>query len=557
MTAPLGPLWEVSDAEGDPPSPLGPEEIREALSRTPKPSVPTDYNVDEADFWRHRFIPPGSVLEFFSPITARGGEDPLPTAAVLVLGVESLATGLWLTVRSLGGSTADEKREVDKYFKGSKKRVHICYPGRDGRCPEQEEEALHLKKFRWFPPGDYDGSFLTAYGRKLVRDARKLEVGAGATPAPEHPPHPRSHGGPESEVEKRLGALRRKATPRVSFAGNVAPPAPVGAHGSRASPRDGTGGVHHPSASLALARCEKEVKKEVEEITDSEKSTERMKKKSKKKFGEVLAKAARMRNAAESRSEDRRSRSGSRTKKKKKKHKKKHNSDSEDSSSGPHSSTSDESLMAPLKKRSKKSPGSVYRMLEETAVEKLSADGVVEEGYEAQGLRGQRPKILTYYQLVLRPHLDVRSRDSTELAMLSRSLDLLRDGRLPELADVLAARLLAVDASTRQGWSTARHLEIFGEDDEGAVPAHVMLSAQKHARQVARAGGKGSWTRSPTWTGEAWQYENRPGPKGKDGKGKGKKGKGKGKAQKGNWNNWNQDRKDAVPSREDKPEAKG
>lgn len=51
-------------------------------------------------------------------------------------------------------------------------------------------------------------------------------------------------------------------------------------------------------------------------------------------------------------------------------------------------------------------------------MERLAADEVVEEGYEAAGLRGQRPKLHTYYQLLLRPHLDPKSRDNKELAML-------------------------------------------------------------------------------------------------------------------------------------------
>ena len=46
-----------------------------------------------------------------------------------------------------------------------------------------------------------------------------------------------------------------------------------------------------------------------------------------------------------------------------------------------------------------------------------------EEGYESASLRGQRPKLLTYFQLCLKPHLDVRSRDCRELAV-TRSLDL-------------------------------------------------------------------------------------------------------------------------------------
>ena len=58
--------------------------------------------------------------------------------------------------------------------------------------------------------------------------------------------------------------------------------------------------------------------------------------------------------------------------------------------------------MAPLKRRALKTPGSVFQMLEESAVERLSADGIVEEGYEASGSKGQGPKLLTYYQLPYR-----------------------------------------------------------------------------------------------------------------------------------------------------------
>lgn len=200
--------------------------------------------------------------------------------------------------------------------------------------------------------------------------------------------------------------------------------------------------------------------------------------------------------------------------------------------------------MAPLKRRSLRHPGSVFQMLEEHAVERLAVDGIVDEGYEASGLRGQRPKILTYFQLVLRPQLDPKSRDCKELALLARSLDLLRDGRLAELADVLSARLFAVDTAGRQGWQTARHLEVFCEEDQTGAPTHVLLSAQRHQRQVEKAGGKGSWPKQSYWPGGEWRAEGPQKGKTKEGKGKGKKGKGKNKWQKGNWQYWGSDGKD-------------
>ena len=288
------------------------------------------------------------------------------------------------------------------------------------------------------------------------------------------------------------------------------------------------------------------VKKEVEEILSDTASEAKKKKRPVKKrtMGETLMKAAKVRIAVEDRKEKKKkSRSRSRSRRRRKKRRRSSESDN-NSSSSRGSSSSGASMMAPLKKKSQKAPGSVFQLLEQQAIEQLSADGVIEEGYEAAGLRGQRPKMGTYYQLILKPHLDMKSRDAKELAMLARSLDLLRDGRLPELADVLSARLLAVDTSTRQGWGMARHLEVFCKEDTGSVPAHVLLSAQRHARQVEKAGGRGSWQRWPASYGGDWSSDGKGKSRGKEAKGKGKKGKGKGKGGRGGWNTWGPDPED-------------
>ena len=122
---------------------------------------------------------------------------------------------------------------------------------------------------------------------------------------------------------------------------------------------------------------------------------------------------------------------------------------------------------------------------------------------------------------------------SREISLVARCLDLLREGRLAHLADTLAARLLAVETASKQGWGTAKYLEIYGADEEGPVPAHILLSAQRHQKQVERAGGKGSWPKASQWSWNEWGPDNRQKGKGKDGKGKGKKGKGKGKSKGG------------------------
>jgi hypothetical protein len=97
---------------------------------------------------------------------------------------------------------------------------------------------------------------------------------------------------------------------------------------------------------------------------------------------------------------------------------------------------------------------------------------------------------------------------------------------------------MAVETAGKQGWNTARYLEVLDEGDESSAPAHVLLAAQKHCRLVEKAGGKGSWSRQSGWYSYDWQADQRQKGKGKDAKGKGKKGKNKGKGGKGAWANW-------------------
>ena len=545
------PAWQVSSGEeGADCGPLTPTQMREHLAGLPKPSAPTIYDTTEVDFWRHRHLPAGSVIEFVDPDSDLA--EP-PHVAVLVIKTESLPTGLWLSVKCIGSPDPQEKKRASGYFRGGRRKIHICSLV-DGECPLADEDALHLTKFHWFPPGDYAADWLTSHGKRVVASGKDLELAdQRAAPPTPSPPGLGAGGDGTSLVEKRLSALRARA-PRVSFADPPAHPISGGQEGRPRGREAGTGGGSRASGSQEVALTA--VKREVEEILDSEGSDQRKRSKKKKDLGSTLAKAAQARRAVEAREEKKKKRSRSRSGSKKRKSKKKKRSSSSDNSrSKDDTSSSDESLMAPLKKRSRRHPGSIYKMLEETAVERLSADGVVEEGYESQGLRGQRPKMLTFFQIVLKPHLDPRTRDYKELSMLARSLDLLRDGRLAELADVLSSRLIAIDTASRQGWQVARHLEVFDEGEENTAPAHVLLAAQKHARQVQKAGGKGSWGRSDQWGAESWGLEPRPKGKGKEIKGKGKKGKGKGKPWKGQWGNWSAEGKDKTADGKKKPEG--
>ena len=407
--------------------------------------------------------------------------------------------------------------------------IHLCYLVK-GVCRVADQPGVHLQKFTWHPPGNFNAKWLTKNALALVAKGKTMATEASMG----FPAAPGSAGldpsTPGSNVENRLEAVKRKAalrSGRVTFNPAVQNLAPLVPGASGLTPlQAGPSATRASSSGLVPSRTAM-MKQEPTAIESSGDEKIQPKDKKKKTLGASLALAVQQQQNKASRKEEKRKRDRSRSKSKKKKKKR---SSSDDQKSKEEESESSDSMMPPLKKKSKKNPGSVFRLLEGQAVEALAQDGVVDEGFSVDAKGNNRVKLHTYFQLALRPHLDPKTRDCKELGLLARALDLLREGRLEEVADVLAARLIAVDTATRQGWGTARHLEIFGGEDVGTVPTHVLLSAQRYNRQVEKAGGKGSWQTAQTWQGNGWNTPK--GRKGGDGKGKNKKGKGKGK------NNW-------------------
>ena len=506
--------------------------VGDALASGPKPDSPRECHLAEADFWRHRHMPPGSVIETMAYEADGVGTKGL--AALLVQAVESHDTGMWLSVSVVGAETDDLKKELQQYFRNGRRQVHLCYTDSSGGCPLITDPAWHVMDFKWFPPGDYDSPFLSSYGKKKVKDGPRM-----ALEFQKNSGRPTGKGRGEgavsaSKTERRLEALR-SASKRVTFNEE---PVDITSSPLAAGNQDGRRvGILRPPAGPSVRRPASpalmdKVKSETEtiDLTRGKASASRSPSRKRRAVGDALAKAALTQQKAAERKERARS-----SKKKKKKRSRKSRKSSDEDSSATQSSSESSSLLPPLKRRSQKDPGSVLRMLEEQAYEFLSRDGVVdalEEGAEPS----QRPKLVTYYQLALRPGLDPKGRDSKELALLCRSLDLLREGKLDALADTLAARLIAVETATRQGWPVARHLEISTNEEEGTAPAHILLAAQRHGKQVEKAGGKGSYYRAGSWA-QDWYSESRPKGKGKDQKGKGKKGKPKGKGNKA-WGQW-------------------
>lgn len=232
-------------------------------------------------------------------------------------------------------------------------------------------------------------------------------------------------------------------------------------------------------------------------------------------------------------------------------------SDSDDSDAGTvkgrldSDEESDLECEAPLRKRAAKQPGSVMEMLIRHAQEQMDRGSLLEGDGSKAGLTSGI-KISTYFALLIRPYHATNSPLVRELYALAQCIDLLRMGRLPETADALASRFIAVHTALSEGnWLTASQLELFPLEPVASASTATMLEAHKHRRLVWKSQG---WGQNTRWWGGAGKGKNNSGgnEKGRKGDSKGK-GRGKGKGanrdqswgSKGETNPWRDNKEDA------------
>lgn len=154
-------------------------------------------------------------------------------------------------------------------------------------------------------------------------------------------------------------------------------------------------------------------------------------------------------------------------------------SSSEEESSSQESSSESEPL-APLLKKSLKSPGKVLRLL-------------VEHAQHTGGV-----KMATYFNLLIRPYHPTTSRDMKELHHLAICLDELRSGRLGALGDSLASRFLAIHSAVNEGgWRAAQFLELHPLEPTCSCRRRSMLTWWRRVRaSTSPAAGLGRAVRS-------------------------------------------------------------
>ena len=213
-------------------------------------------------------------------------------------------------------------------------------------------------------------------------------------------------------------------------------------------------------------------------------------------------------------------------------------SSSEDDFSGlsdEENSSSEKEYEAPLRRKSKERPGSVLELLLQHARDQLdqSASVALPAGHRADaGI-----KLVSYFQILLRPHLGPITSAVREMYHICVVLDLLRRGQLDLMGDSLAARFLALHQSILDSsWVAAKHLEINALEETTAASTSLLLETRRHAKLAAKAlgnesnpwgkGRRGGYGRG----GKGKKGDDEWNPKGK-GKDKGKKGRGR-----GNWN---------------------
>ena len=233
-----------------------------------------------------------------------------------------------------------------------------------------------------------------------------------------------------------------------------------------------------------------------------------------------------------------RSRGGSkkRSKKKKDKGKKKKRklvngvlvstSSSEDSCSESSGDETDE-FEAPLRRRAKSSPGSVLRLLVRKAQTALDQSSLVEVDPTVNSAITAGVKLVTYYQLHIRPHHSHARGQMRDMHLMAQTLDLIRSGQVALACDHLAGHFLATHQSLLdQGWGQARFLEVMEGEETNATSAAILLETRRHAKASMKAETPDAWFpgRNRSWLGG-------------DGRGKGwwQPEKGKGKGKKGKW----------------------
>ena len=370
-------------------------------------------------------MPLGSV------ITMTWSDDAHRTpglVALMVTGCDFEESGVWLDVKLLGADTEWARKLAISQFSRKKLQVHCCFDPDRYKCL-QADEAFHITEFGYWPPGNFKAAYVDR--SKMSMMGKYLEELKG--------PPTGEKGDPGKTTPDRLAALRQRLISAKGREGGGSP---------SVSFQSGSG---LKSILRRPAPPSPSVKREVATlVVSSDSEAPRPKKKTKRDqgVGSALYAAVEQRQLLDRKTGAEISLASSSKRKKKKKGKKKKRKDSSSGSSSSSEGSSSDELKPPLQKKAERRPGSVLKMLMDHVRLSLSdlSLGHPEEGGAGSSVTSTA-RVQSYFQILVRPQLHNRQRDEKELFSLALGLDLLRQGQIEKVADLMVGRYIAVETA--------------------------------------------------------------------------------------------------------------
>ena len=216
-----------------------------------------NYNLCDPVRWAEIAPRRGDVVEAMLPIAA--GRSVEAVVAFLVLSYTVVEDGsLALLVRCLGSSNVDLYRTMGSRFNRRKGHLHLC---QEADCQSFAEGEVHLTSLVLRPGSNYSAGFLTAHGKRLLRDVATAEAEAGEEAEQDGPSAPEE--GTLGERERFLKAGKRVGGAGEGVRGGETPPVPP-PPGRKRGVSQGGSGKGHAARLSHISSAQQDSKKTLE-----------------------------------------------------------------------------------------------------------------------------------------------------------------------------------------------------------------------------------------------------------------------------------------------------
>ena len=411
--------------------------------------------------WTDAKVYPGDVLEHARSMMIKGGYVEYECyddrgrsqgrAIIELVEWEDMARGLFLAVHLVASDEYYEYYARNSLNDG-KGVYHVCGSERRScaiRLGRQDRrELVHLEKWRLMSPVlMMESPYSKELGLRLVRKWVEDFTPVVAVPEPALPPAPRLPGGAGGGGQTGLDKAAAEALKELTRDDRPSEEVEEKVKGQRKE------GIPKGSVGALLQRRAAEAR-DFQREKDKERKNRRTRRRSRSR--------GRRRDRARSPSKGKSRSEGSGT------------SETSQGFQKPSSRGEEE-----LWRLSQKHPG---KLLKDTMREltrylaERSTEGPEEEDWASRRVMAYINQVV----LVQHPPAVIGIRNYRELITIGTGVDLLLQGRLPELGDLLSQRLKALETSfTEQGWHTAKHQELI-------PPMAASLTSEAERRRAAK-----------------------------------------------------------------------